>query len=126
MLKLSFCDYNVAYILVNRTIGITAAGSKNSDKRNKQVTYKNCAPFTDYISELNNSQIDNTKDLDDTIPMHNVIEFRGNHEKTAILWQYLKDDSNYDKTDSKSFKFKARIKERSSAAGNTKDAKIAV
>lgn len=86
MLKLSFCDYSEAYILVNRTIGITAAGSKNWDKRNKQVTYKNCAPFTDYISELNNSQIDNTKDLDDTIPMHNVIEFRGNHEKTAILW----------------------------------------
>ena len=24
----TFCDYSVAYILVNRTIGITAAGSK--------------------------------------------------------------------------------------------------
>ena len=28
------------------------------------VTFKNCAPFTDYISEINNTQIDNAKDID--------------------------------------------------------------
>ena len=58
--------------------------------------------------------------------MHNLIDYSNNHEKTAIFWQHHKDDSNYNETDSKTFKFKARKAEGSSAAGNTKDLEIAV
>ena len=32
--------------------------------RNMEVTFKNCAPLTDCISEINNTQIDSAKDLD--------------------------------------------------------------
>ena len=32
-------------------------------KKNKEVIYKNCAPFTDCISQVNNTEIDNAKDL---------------------------------------------------------------
>ena len=30
-------------------------------KRNKRVIFKNCASFTDCISKINNTQIDNEK-----------------------------------------------------------------
>ena len=33
-------------------------------KKNKEVIYKNCAPFTDCISQVNNTEIDNAKDAD--------------------------------------------------------------
>ena len=51
-------DYSDAYILVSGTITIDAAGvddaTKRLDERNKGVMYKNCAPFTDSISKINN------------------------------------------------------------------------
>ena len=34
---------------------------RNPDERNERVTLKNCAPFTDFISESNNTQADNAK-----------------------------------------------------------------
>ena len=50
MLKSSICDYGDAYILVKGTITFTRAGDnaavKQTDKRNKGVIFKNCAPFT--------------------------------------------------------------------------------
>ena len=58
MLKSVSYDYSDAYILVSGTITIDAAGvddaSKRLDERNKGVMYKNCAPFTDSISKINN------------------------------------------------------------------------
>ena len=41
-------------------------------QQDKQV--KNCTPFTDCINKINNTQIDNAKDLDVVIPMYNLIE----------------------------------------------------
>ena len=65
MLRSSLCDYSDAYIFVSGTITITGAGvddaAKRLDERNKGVIFKNCAPFTDCISEINNTQIDNAK-----------------------------------------------------------------
>ena len=58
MLKSVSYDYSDAYILVSGTITIDAAGvddaTKRLDERNKGVMYKNCAPFTDSISKINN------------------------------------------------------------------------
>ena len=62
MLIASSCDYSNAYILVSRTTTITGAGNDDAvrrlDERNKGVIFKNCVPFTDCISEINNTQID--------------------------------------------------------------------
>ena len=86
MLRTSLCDYNDAYILVNGTITITAAGDNDAarrlDERNKGVIFNNCVPFTDCISEINNTQIDNTKYIDVVMPMHNLIEYSDNYLKT--------------------------------------------
>ena len=58
-------------------------------ERNKGVAFKNCAPFTNCISEINNTQIDNAKDIDIVMPMYNLIEFSDNYSKTSqSLWQY--------------------------------------
>ena len=64
MLKPSLCDYSDAYILVKQTITVNNTGTLAApNNRNKKVIFKKCAPFTDCISEINNTQIDNTKIL---------------------------------------------------------------
>ena len=76
MLKSSLCDYSHAYILVKGTIIVnsTAAEGADANNRNKKEIFKNCAPFTNCISEINNTQIDNAKDIDIVMPMYNLIE----------------------------------------------------
>ena len=61
MLKSSLCDYNDAYILVKGTITIEAQTGDNPNNGNKEVVFKKCAPFTDCINEINNTQKDNAK-----------------------------------------------------------------
>ena len=54
MLRSSLCDYSDAYILVSGTITVAevaACGGNNGI----QVVFKNCAPFTNSISEINNT-----------------------------------------------------------------------
>ena len=53
------CDYSDAYILVKGTISVnnTADADAAVDNNNKEVIFKNCAPFTNCISEINNTQI---------------------------------------------------------------------
>ena len=94
MLKSSLCDYSDAYILVKGTISVnnTAAQGAAANNTNKKVIFKNCAPFTNCISEINNTQIDNAKDIDIVMPMYNLIEYSDNYAKaTGSLWQYCKD-----------------------------------
>ena len=74
---------------------------------------KNCAPFINCISEIDNTQIDNTKDIDIVMPMYNLIEYSDNYAKTTgNLWQYFRDepaDDDDDIEDSKLFKPKVKI-----------------
>ena len=65
MLRSSLHDYNDAYILVkgNILVNNTAAAGADADNTNKKVIFKNCAPFTDCISKINNTQVDNAKDI---------------------------------------------------------------
>ena len=94
MLKSSLCDYSDAYILVKGTVSInnTAAAGAAANNTNKKVIFKNCAPFTNCISEINNTQIDNAKDIDIVMPMYNLIEYSDSYAKTTgSLWQYCKD-----------------------------------
>ena len=131
MLRSNLCDYADAYILVKGTITITGAGNddatKRADERDKGVTFKNFAPFTKYISRINNTDIDNAQDIDVTMPMYNLIEYSDNYSKTCgRLWQYYKDDPNNKIADSESFKFKVKIAGKIPDDGNTKDVEIIV
>ena len=43
---------------------------------------KICASFTDYISEVDNAQVDNARDLYVAMSMYNLIEYDNNYAKT--------------------------------------------
>ena len=124
MLRSSLCNYSNAYILakgnisVNNTAASGAAAAANN--ANKKVIFKNCAPFTNCISKINNTQIDNAEYIDIVMPMYNLIEYSDNYSKTSgSLWQYCKEipdlDDNGDIVDfdgttaTDSFNFKTKI-----------------
>ena len=115
------CDYSEAYILVSGTIRITGTGADHAatqvDERNKGVTFRNCAPFTNCISEINNTQIDNVKYTDVVMPLYDLIEYSNNYSKTlGSLSQYYRDESNDNIANFELFQFKVKI------TGNTTDA----
>ena len=92
-MRSSLCDYNDAYILVKGTITVTNTADKGAtlNNRNKKVIFKNCVPFTDCISEINNKEIDHAKDIDVVMPMYNLIEYSDNYSTTSgNLWQYYR------------------------------------
>ena len=96
MLRSGLCDYADAYILVKGAITIPGAGDdtawRRADEINKGVIFKNCAPFTNCISKINDTEIDNAQDIDIVMPMYNLIEYSDNYSKTSsILWKYYKD-----------------------------------
>ena len=71
--KSSLCYYSDAYILVSGTITVPNTGTVANPSNRKNIIIKNFAPFTDCISEINNTRIDNAKDIDVVIPMYNLI-----------------------------------------------------
>ena len=114
MLRSSLCDYADAYILVNGTITVTGAAdhdtAKQLDERNRDVIFKNCAPFTKCISRINGTEIDNAQDIDIVMPMYNLIKYSDNYSKTSrSLWQYYKYDPNDNIRQPESFKSKIKI-----------------
>ena len=57
MLKSSLCDYSDVYILLKGTMnvaGAEATAEARQNDRNKQAIFKNYAPFTDCVTEINN------------------------------------------------------------------------
>ena len=73
-------------------IAITGAGDDTAaiqaDKRNNGVIFKNCAAFINCKSEINDIEIDNSKDIINIVmPMYNLIEYSDNYAKTSgRLW----------------------------------------
>ena len=87
--------------------------------RNLNVIFKNCAQFTDCISEINNTEIDHAKDIHVVMPMYGLIEYSDNYSKTSgSLWQYHRNEPVInndgaiadfpDDPDSASFKYKEK------------------
>ena len=136
MLRSSLCDYSDAYIPVkgNITVNNTAADGAAANNANKKVIFKNCAPFTNCISKINNTQIDNAEYMDIVMPMYNLIEYSDDYSKpSGSLWQYCKDipavNNDGDIVDfdganaTDSFNFKTKI--TGQTADNNNDGNIA-
>ena len=89
MLKSGLCFYSDAYILVKGTITVnyTAAADTDANNTNKKVKFKNCTPFTNCISEINNTQVDNANDIDIVLPIYNLIEYSDNYSKK--IWKFV-------------------------------------
>ena len=96
MLKSSLCDYSDAYILSKGRITVIAknnsyAAARQADERNKGEIFQNCGPFINCNSEINNTEIDNAKDVDIVMPMYNLIKYSHNIWKVmAILQRWVK------------------------------------
>ena len=89
MLRSSLCDYSDAYILVKGNISNnnTAAEGVAANNAAKKVIFKSCAPFTNCISKINKTQIDNAEYIDIVMSMYNLIEYSDNYSKTSgSLW----------------------------------------
>ena len=90
ILKSSLCDYSDAYISVSGTIAIigTEAGddAKRTDKINKEAIFKYCAPFTNCISEINNAQADNARDINVVMAIYNLIKYCDNFSKNQEVY----------------------------------------
>ena len=127
MLRSGLCDFIDAYIVVKGDTIVRKVATRNFIKaRNRFSAFKNNAPFTNYISKVNNVLIDNAEDLDIVIPIYNLLEYSKNYRKTTgSFWNYCKgepnnppliDDEpptvNYNAdpiTNSESFKYKSSI-----------------
>ena len=89
MLRSDLCDYSDAYIVVKGDI--TLEGDNDANKRNKNLAFKNNAPFINCISKTNGVKIDNAEDLDVVMPMYNLLEYSQNYRKTKCnLWNYYR------------------------------------
>ena len=93
MLKSSLCDYSNAYILLKRNITVnnTAVDGAPANNTNKKVKITKVAPFTNCMSEINNTQVDHAEDIDIVMSMYNLIKYSDNYSKTSgSLSQYCK------------------------------------
>ena len=52
---------------------MTAAGAAVNNT-NKKVTFKNCAPFANCITEINNAQVNDAQKINVVMPMYNLAE----------------------------------------------------
>ena len=86
-LESSLCDYSDAYILVTGNINVT--GGDNNTK----VAFKNCAPFKDCRTEINDTFVDYADFINIAMPMYNLIEYSDNYSDTSgSLWQFKRDE----------------------------------
>ena len=74
-------NFKVAITVPN----IVAAGAAVSNN-NKKVIFKNLAPFTNCISKICNTQIDNAKDIDIVITMCNLIDYSNFTQKHQLVY----------------------------------------
>ena len=79
MLWSDLCDFSDAYIAVKGYI--TLEGDNDANKRNKNLMFKNNAPFINCISKINGVKIDNAEDLDVAMQMYNLLEYSKNFRK---------------------------------------------
>ena len=109
MPRSGLCNFRDAYVVVKGDI--TVEGNNNANKRNKNLVFKNNAPFINCITKINGIKIDNAEDLDVVMSMYNLLEYSKNYKKTTgSLWNYYIDESNDPlSTNSESFKCKTSI-----------------
>ena len=82
----SLCDYFDTYILVTGNITVTGGNA------NTKVAFKNCAPFKNCRTEINDTFVDYADFINIAMPMYNLIEYSDNYSDTSgSLWQFKRD-----------------------------------
>ena len=112
-------DYSDAYILVTWHILVKRRHADNTDDVDlnaaTHVAFKNCAPFKDCRTEINDTFVDHEDFVNIAMPMYNLIEYSDNYSDTSgSLWGLKRDEvvNNADVTNNDyalSFKYKAGL-----------------
>ena len=125
------------HLLIGLTVSNMAAAGAVVNTANKIVIFKDCSPFTDCITEINNKQVDDAQKIDVVMPMYNLAEYSDAYLKTSgSLWQYYRDEPTLNPNgiiidfpangnDCVSLKFKQQIAGQT-GNGSTKDVEIMV
>ena len=79
MLRSDLFYFSDAYIVVKGDI--TLEGDDDANKHNKNLAFKNNAPFINCITKINGIKIDNVEDLEVVMPMYNLLEYSKNYKK---------------------------------------------
>ena len=93
MIRTTLCDYSDAYILVKGTISIPNMVAQGAaiNNTNKEKTCKNCAPFTNCLTEIKKTQVENTEYIVMVMSMYNLMEYGDVYLKiSGSLWQYYR------------------------------------
>ena len=121
LLESSLCDYADAYILVTGNITVTRTIAGDPVQRKQplnaatQVVFKNCAPFKNCRTEINDTFADYADFINITMPKYNLIEYNDNYSDTSgNLWNFKRDeiDNNANvnnDNNAPSFKYKANL-----------------
>ena len=85
VIRSNLCDFSGTYILFKGTITVPnmAAAGAAVDNTNRKALFKNFAPFSDCITEINNTQVDDAQKIDVVMPTYNLIEYSGAYLKTS-------------------------------------------
>ena len=85
-IKSSLCDYSDAYILVTGNINVI--GGDNNTK----VSFKNCAPFEKFSTEIDSTLADEADFINIKMPKYNLIEYSDIYSDTSgSLWNFKRD-----------------------------------
>ena len=86
-MKSTFCDYSDAYILVRGNITVIGGNTI------KKVAFKNCAPFKNYRTEINDTFVDNPANTNIAMPTYNLIKYSDNYsDPSGSLWKFKRDE----------------------------------
>ena len=82
----TLCDYSDAYILVT--------GNIISGVNDTKAAFKNCAPFRNCRTEINETFVGEAEHINIAMPMYNLIEYSDNYSDTSgSLWQFKRENS---------------------------------
>ena len=79
MLRSDLCDYSDAYVVVKGTTDFLADAKNENNEADKNVAFKNNAPFRLCIRKTNSTLIDNPLDLYIFMPMYNILKYSKNY-----------------------------------------------
>ena len=137
-LESNLCVYSDAYILVTGNITVTRTIARNPVQSKQaldaatQVVFKNCAPFENSRTEINDTFVGYADFINTAMPMYNLIEYSDNYSDTSgSLWDFKRDEivNNADVTNDNnapSFKYKASLIGNTENNGTKNGVKIAV
>ena len=129
VIKPNLCDYSDAYFLVT---GETTAAAGDA---NNKLAFKNCAPFTRCVLQINDEHVEDAEDLDIIMHMYNLLEYSDNYEESSgSLYQFKRDEQNLNNDGnivnvpdaSSSFKYKSNLLGKANNNGSLENARIVV